>query len=793
MFRIYLKIAYRNIITRKFYTFLNISGLALAISCCILIYLYIGYNLSFDTYHKNPGRTFRLVHELHLDKTEYDRGTSYAEYQYMKTNVPQVQKAAFMIERQSFIVSIAGNNNKRFKEENTVAFTNSEWFNIFSYKWLSGSPASLNVPGNVVLSQRTAHKYFGEVSPIGKTLAFDGHPVIVAGLVADGPYNSDIRSDIFVSFSSLTTLSPPYGSDKYFLKDWNDSGTKYAGFVVLKNASDQAAVEKQLKAVTHKMFGKDAKIFDFTLLPLKEVHFDTRYGGVVQKSLLWTLFGIGVLIIAIAVINYINIVVAQQTKRSVEIGTRKVLGGTAVQIFMQFITESLVTSVIAVIAAVVMVAMVLPAANSWLFTDQPVYILSYTNLFLYTSILLFIITISTGTYPAWLLSRVSIAGALKNNVMNLPAGIGRKVLVVFQNTVTQALIVCTIIIVLQVNLLRNTDVGFNRKMVVTMPVGQVTTSQKYQLTQKLKQIPGVQSLSFCLNAPSSNSMRGATVLFNNRPNWEKWPARYALGDSAYCRTFGLTIIAGRNMRGAQAVPEFLINEKMAAMLLGRQKEAVVGKKLSAGDVKGVIVGVVKDFNVNSLVKDIEPSVILEDSTLQTNMAVKLSGDNLHATLNTVQQEYERVLPDQVFSYQFIDDQIAALYKKENIQQKLIWLAAVIAIVISSLGLLGLVSLVALQRTKEIGIRKILGASVSQICLMLSNDFMWMVLLAFVIAAPLSVWAMNQWLQSFAYRVQIQWWIFASAGGVAFIIAMISVGFQAIKAAIANPVKSLRNE
>jgi putative ABC transport system permease protein len=330
-------------------------------------------------------------------------------------------------------------------------------------------------------------------------------------------------------------------------------------------------------------------------------------------------------------------------------------------------------------------------------------------------------------------------------------------------------------------------------MVVTMPVGQVTTSQKYQLTQKLKQIPGVQSLSFCLNAPSSNSMRGATVLFNNRPNWEKWPARYALGDSAYCRTFGLTIIAGRNMRGAQAVPEFLINEKMAAMLLGRQKEAVVGKKLSAGDVKGVIVGIVKDFNVNSLVKDIEPSVILEDSTLQTNMAVKLSGDNLHATLNTVQQEYERVLPEQVFSYQFIDDQIAALYKKENIQQKLIWLAAVIAIVISSLGLLGLVSLVALQRTKEIGIRKILGASVSQICLMLSNDFMWMVLLAFVIAAPLSVWAMNQWLQSFAYRVQIQWWIFASAGGVAFIIAMISVGFQAIKAAIANPVKSLRNE
>lgn len=792
MFKTYIKIAWRNILNRKFYTFLNISGLALAISCCIFIYLYSSYNLSFDRYHKYADRTFRLVNQLNFDKTEYSPGTSYAEYQFLKTNSPQVQQAAFLLRDQSFIVNTTGGDPKRFKEDNSVSFADGDWFKIFTYKWLTGSPDQLNDAGNAVLSQKKARQYFGDADPIGKVILFDGHPVKVSGLIADTPYNTDLKSDIYISFKSLFEVSPGYAADKSFKKDWGNLGTRYTGFVVLKNASDQAVVEQQLAAMKKKLFGTDEKIFGFTLLPLKDNHFDTRYLGVIQKSLLWNLAIIGLLIITIAVINYINIVVAQQTRRGVEIGTRKVLGGSVGQIFMQFIVESLVTSVIAVCIAVLLVAALLPMANSWLFTDAPIHVVSTLSLAGYVLLVLLAITIGTGLYPAFLLSRVSIQQALKNNLLNLPAGVGRKVLVVFQNTVTQGLIVCTIIVIMQVYFLKNTDLGFDRNLVITIPTGLTNTSQQYQLRQSLKQMPGVQSVSFCLNSPSTNSQRGATIQYDTH-DWEKWPARFALGDSAYARTFGLQIISGRNIRHRQPVPEFLINKTMADMLTTKYKGSVLGKKLLAGDSKGVIVGVVKDFSINSLVGHIEPSIMLEDSLQQRVMAVKLSRSNTATTINNLQKVYRTVLPDQVFSYQFIDEQIARLYQKESIQQKLIWVGAIIAIIISSLGLLGLVSLVALQRTKEIGIRKILGASVTQICLMLSNDFVWMVGLAFVIATPISLWIMHSWLQSYAYHIQIRWWMFASAGVAALAVALISVGFQAVKAAVANPVKSLRSE
>lgn len=790
MFRNYLIIAWRNITNRKFYTFLNITGLALAISCCTFIYLYTAYNLSFDSYHKNSDRIFRLVHQLHFDKTEYNASASYAEYKYLKTSVSQVQKAAFMLRNQSLTVDVG--NNLRFQEDNNVSFTDADWFGIFTYKWLKGNPVQLNQPGNVVLRENIARKYFGNIDPMGKTVNFDGHPVKVSGIIADAPYNTDLKYNIIVSFSSLNTLIPAYAGDKGFLKDWGDVGTKYTGFVVLKNAADEIAVKRQLDEMDRKLFKADAKIFDFGLLPLSENHFDTRYAGSVQRSLLLNLIIVGILIISIAVINYINIVVAQQTRRGVEIGTRKVLGGSTLQIFMQFIVESMVTTSIAVVLSLFMVMALLPIANNWFFTDAPVYILSYTNLALYLSALLMAITIASGAYPAWLLSRISIARALKNNVLNLPAGIGRKALVVFQNVVTQGLIVCAIIIVLQVNFLKNTDIGFNRSMVATVPIGKVAPSQKYQLKEAFKQMPGVQSFSFCLNSPASTSQRGATVKFGTY-KWEDWPARFALGDSAYCRTFGLQIIAGRNIHSKQAEPEFLVNQTMADMLAAEHKEDVIGKKLSAGDSKGVIVGIVKDFNVNSLADKIEPSVMLEDTTLQFNVGLKLSSKNLNATLTSLQKVYKDVLPDKVFSYQFVDEQIANLYKRENIQQKLILVGALVAITISSLGLLGLVSLMALQRTKEIGIRKVLGASVSQICIMLSGDFIRLILLAFVLASVIGVWAMQKWLQNFAYHIHIQWWMFALAGLSALLIALLSVGYQAIRAAAANPVNSLRSE
>lgn len=777
---------------RKFYTTLNISGLVMAISCSVLLYTYISYHLSFDTYHQNANAIFRLVYELHLNKTEYDKGSSFALLKEVKEQVPQVNKSAFLISRQSYIVSVNGTQKKLFREENTVAFTNADWFNLFTYKLTAGNTFELNQPNTAVLSQTQANKYFGDANAIGQFIYIKNVAVKVVGVVADNPYNTDLKSPVYLSLATRQSLNPAFNKN-----DDNQFGYLASvnnAFISLKDpVTDKAKVETAMDNMALKYFGKDgAKYYSFKLLPVKDMHFDARYGGPVQKSLLMILAGIGALIVVIAGINYINLMIAQQSRRNVEVGTRKVLGASSGQLFMQFITESFLTTVIAAVLAMILVAGLLPLANNVLFEGQPIHLISLPLLAAFLLTLIVFIALISGIYPAVLLSRGTILQTLKNKIWTIKAGVGRKALVVSQNVIAQVLIACTIVIVLQVQYLKNTDTGFSRKMVITVPMGKATEVQKQNFYQVLSQIKDVQSVSFCHKAPSSDTQRGATVKFDNR-DWEKWPARFAIGDSAYAKTFGLQIIAGRNARHNKANPEFLINQTMANMLHVKSADDILGKTLLAGDAKGTIVGIVKDFNVKSLLEPIEPSVMLEAEELQTNAAIKLTGTNTNSALNQLQSAYTSVFPEQVFAYQFVDEQIAQLYKSQTLQQKLIWSAAAIAVFISSLGLLGLVSLMTLQRTKEIGIRKVLGASVGQLGFMLSTEFLGVVLIAMLIAVPLSWWASGYWLQNFAYRIQIHWWIFALAGVSAIVIALLTVGIQAVKAAMANPVKSLRSE
>ncbi|WP_214073171.1 ABC transporter permease [Mucilaginibacter sp. dw_454] len=790
MIKNYLKLAWRSIIKRKFYSILNISGLAIAIGCGILIYLYTSYQLSFDRYHKHPENIFRVVYELHFERTEYDKGSSIAAYDALRVDSTYVQQAAVSVNNQSFIVNVNGDVNKRFKEDQNIAFTNSAWFKMFSYNWLEGNASQLDQPNTAALTQTQAKKYFGDADAVGHTLEINGQRVKVIGVLADAPYNTDLKSDIYLSFLSIKNLQPKI--EPTFYTDWGYLNRTNSLFVSLTNPAQKATVEQQLTTLTKQRLGAGAlNYYHFKLLPLSDMHFDMRYAGKVQKPLLVMLVIIGLLIIIIAGINYINLVIAGQTRRSVEIGTRKILGGSTGQLFSQFMIESLLNVLIAIVVAVVGVILVLPTVNQLLFDGNPVHILSYSQMVLFLAIILVVITIGTGIYPALLLSRANIFQALKNNVLNVKAGVSRRALVLLQNVVAQVLIISTIIIVMQVRFLKNTDTGFDRKFVVMVPVGDVPQTQKDLLRQRLQSIPGVQSLTFCSKGPSSDSQRGATMKFADR-GWEKWPARFAIGDSAYMHTFGLHLLAGRNIRSNTPIPEYVANQTMVKMLHLKSYDEILGKKLEI-DGKGIIVGVVKDFNVRSLLEPIEPSIILENQYLQQNVAIKLSGSKSETALAAIQKEYLHTFPDQVFSYHFIDDEIADLYKTQSLQQKLIWMASGIAVFISSLGLLGLISIITLHRTKEIGIRKVLGASVTQISMLLSKDFLVIVLVAMFISSPVAWWIMHKWLEGFAYRVEVQWWIFAVAGVLAIAIAFITVSLQSVKAALANPVDSLRNE
>ncbi len=790
MLQAYLKVAWRRLKARLFYTLLNVLGLALAMGCCILLYVYVSYQLSFDTYHRHAATTYRVVNELHLDKTEYDKGSAMAMYLAARREIPQVVNGAYSCSRQSYIVTAGTADKKLFREEKNIAFTNSKWFDVFKYRVVAGNLQGLNQLNTAVLTQKQAQKYFGSTPAIGQYLQIKNIPMRVVAVVANCPYNTDQNSDIYFSFATLKQIDPDY---KNYTNQWGYISSVNNSYLVLRTTADKPVVEKMLNQIAKPYFGDGIKYYKFQLLPLTEQHFDLRYGGTTQKSLLTVLIVIGCLILATAIINYINLVVAQQARRSTEIGTRKVLGATAGRLLMQFVTESVMTTTVAAVLAMGLVAAVLPVINRYWFSAQPVHVGSWLQLGLFTLLLVVIINLVMGIYPAWWLNRFNITHALKKQATLVQTGLGRKALVVLQNLIAQLLIAGTVIIVMQVQFLKNTDKGFDRNMVVNISVGQATDLQKQRLLKGTAQMPDVSSVSFCLNSPATDSQRGATLQFDNRPKWENWPARFAIGDAAYAKTFGLQLIAGRNRDSHATTPEFLVNQKMARMLMGNHWTDVIGKKLQPGDPKGIIVGVVKDFNVHSLLEPIEPTVVLEDKNLQTNMAVKLNGQHTDATLKTLQQLYTETLPTEVFSYRFIDEQIASLYRAETLQQNLIWGAAAMAIVISSLGLLGLVSLMTLQRTKEIGVRKVLGAGVSQIGLMLSADFLKLVGLALIVAIPGSWWLMNHWLQNYAYHIQIHWWVYALTGLLAMLIAFFTVGFQSFKAAMANPVNSLRSE
>ncbi|MEO5910824.1 MAG: ABC transporter permease [Pelobium sp.] len=796
MIKNYFKIAWRNLVNRKFYAFINIFGLALGITSAVMLYLFISFHLSFDTYHKNASKTYRVVNELFFDKVLYEKGASIGMYEALSSDVATIKDANVMLSDYTFTVTVNDglNKDKRFKETKNVALVSPDWFKMFDYQWLSGNPEVIDNPNVAVITQSQARKYFGDENPIGKTLIFENtQPVKVVGLLSDAPANSDLKSGIFLSLSSLKNIQPDIWAG--FYKDWGWTNSTTSLYLTLNDQKSKAQVETTIANMAKVRLGEGAKYYHFSLQPLSDVHFDSKYGGEVQKSLLLTLGLIGVLILIIASINYINISIAQQAKRMVEIGTRKVLGGTAGQLFTQFMVETILTIMLAFLLSIVFIILLLPLANQILFSQQPIGVVSYQEVILFLSFMLFALILASGIYPAFVLSRIQIFTALKNKVGTWKAGLVRKSLIVFQNTVAYLLIICTFIIVLQVNYLKHTDLGFNRDAVVMVPIPDTTQQKENFLKDKLAAIPQVTSSSFCYAAPSSRNDRGGSFKYDQR-DWEKWVGRSAVGDSAYVKTFGLQLIAGRNLKGDTSSREYLVNETLIHKLGIKNPNEVIGKPLAAGefdDVMGTIVGVVKDFNTKSLEVPIEPSVIVNMPDRFSNIGVKLNGADLQKSMHSIQKAWETTYPDQVFEYQFLDDQIAALYQKQDLQQKITWVAASIAIIISCLGLLGLVSLMILQRTKEIGVRKVLGASVAVILQLLSTSFLRLIFISLLIAAPLSYWLMNNWLQNFSYRIEISWWIFAVAGMLSILIAFLTISFQTIKAALANPIKSLRME
>ncbi|WP_134089738.1 ABC transporter permease [Olivibacter sp. XZL3] len=793
MFQNYIKIAWRNIKKYRKYSLLHLLGLGLGITTCLFLYLYIDFHRSFDRFHTEGDRTFRLVHELHLETTEYNKGGSYAIYQALLTEIPEVEKAAFELGNQEFTLKI---NDQLYKTDKKVALTTSAWFDIFDFEWLAGTPTELNAPNTVALTKRVAKKYFGNTDPLGQTILVESkHPFKVVGVIDDSRSNTSVNADMYLSFASIKTLQPDLMDD--FFTYWAYFNSSNSVFLTLSDAAQKNAVEKKLMQLAKKNLDPSiASAFVYKLLPLYDTHFDNRYGGTVSHTLLTILTIIGSCIMLIAGINYVNLSIAQQARRSMEIGTRKVLGGSKWQLFMQFMAESVLISLMALLIGLAGLKVLLPLANEYLLGKEPIQVLSWSRLWFFSGGLWLIVTLGAGLYPAYVMGRLQLHEALKNR-LSLKKGVGRQSLVVLQSVIAQIMIMVTVVIVFQVNYLRNTDIGFNRESVMVISLPKEAGNNMNVLNKLLSADPRVLQHSFCFQGPANDQRWGGTVLFDNRADWETWAARYAYADTAYCSTFGLQLVAGRNFRANTASHEYLVNELMVSMLGYDDPQQVLGKSLLAGgmhdEAAGVIVGVVKNYNTNYLSEPINPTVIGSKPAMYSSLAVKFSPENITGLIADLQKEWRALFPNTLFDFTFLDDQIDALYTKEIQQQRLVWIASSIAITISSLGLLGMIALVILHRTKEIGVRKVFGASVQSIVFILSFNFVRIVGIAFVIAAPIAWWAINKWLADFAHRIDLQWWMFALGGGAAFIIAISTVAVQAIKAALANPVDSLRDE
>ena len=791
----YFKIAWRNFYKQKFYSGINVFGLAVGISCSLVLFLFISYHLSFDTYHTNAKRIFRTVTDLHIPdgSIDYDQGSPYMMTELVK-GLPAVTNKTALLGKRSFTVSIQQKNKDKqslFYEFENIAFTDNNWFKIFTYHWISGNPSTaLTNPYTAVITSNLAKKYFNTDQVVGKTIQVENkYNFTITGVLQDNPSNTDIQSNLFLSIASVHTMFP---EPKEFWTDISFISSKNYVYVLLNYERAQKQVDQEIEAALRKNF-KSYDALHFHLQPLADIHFNARYSGKISKPLLWVLALVGFALILIACVNFVNMATAQSLTRAKEIGTRKVLGSSRKAIFWQFIAETAFVALSAGLLGLLLTILFLPTLNNWLQIPLTINI----NAILFLIVLLLVVVFVAGFYPAVVLSGFKPVDALKNRIgnSNISSKLSRNVLIILQNVIAQALIVCTVIIVLQVKFLRNADLGFNKDAIIMVPIPDHSPSKLSYFRNQLSKYPGIKSVSFCYKAPSAITQKGGSIRYDER-EWGKFSVYSIIGDQDYLKTFGIKLIAGRNLSSTDTTNAYIVNKQVLQKLGIKNPEQVIGHQLTAGDFSdhtGTIIGVVKDFNIVPLTSELAPALITAAPTYFENAAIKITNFHQHETLNLIQQQWQKTYPQNAFEYNFLDEQLADFYQKEETIGKLIIAGTVVAILISCLGLVGLISLMTVQRTKEIGIRKVLGATISSIVALLASDFIKLIALAVLISTPFAWWAMYIWLESFAYRISISLWMFTLAGTLAVVIALLTISFQSVKAALANPVKSLRSE
>ncbi|CAA9228139.1 MAG: Acidobacterial duplicated orphan permease (function unknown) [uncultured Cytophagales bacterium] len=798
MIRNYLKTALRTLRRDKTYAGLNVTGLALGLAGGLLIFLFVRFHLGTDAFHPHADRIYRVVLDIHSQDGSVERepGSAAPMGEALRKEFPQVEGTGLLMYFNG-VPTLSprrpGRPPEKFVETGGVAYGTRGLFDLFAFRFTAGNPATaLDGPGKVVLTERQARKYFGTTQVLGRTIGLNNTTdLTVTGVVKDQRPDTDLKVDVLLSLPTLKIIQPAFELDN---PGWVASN--YWTFVRLPEGYDFRRLEAQLPAFREKYQGAGNRHWHYHLQPLRAMHFDERYGGYLRKPVLAALGLVGVFLVAIACFNFVNLATAQSLRRSKEVGVRKVMGGTQRQLFWQFITETALLVGLATLLAAGLAAGLLPWLNDWLDVPLSLDVRTHPDVLLFLAGLAAGVTFLAGSYPALVLAGYNPVLALKSKItMPRAGGVSlRRVLVAGQLALSQAFIIGALVVMHQMQYFRSADPGFRRQAIVLLRTGK-TDRTKPQVREQLLGLAEVEEASFQVYPPMINNTDGGYVRFDRRQKFEPFLARDRWGDDRYLSLYGLQLVAGRNFVERDSVTEFIVNEEMVRRLGIADPADILGRHLfnDNAQVEGTIVGVVKNFHHKSLHNALEPVVIYSFPRIHGRVGIRLRTTDLSAALRKIEAVWRQAYPDQVFRYEFLDDSLAKLYAKEETIFRLTQLFTGVAVFICCLGFYGLVLFMAHRRTKEIGIRKVLGATLADILLLFGREFFGLVLVSFVVAAPLAGWVMRGWLAGFAYRVPVGWGIFALTGLLTVGIVLLTAGYRSLRAALADPVKSLRSE
>ncbi|MBB6327527.1 putative ABC transport system permease protein [Algoriphagus iocasae] len=802
MLKNYLKIAFRNIRKNKLFSFLNIAGLSIGMAVCIMIMLFVNYERGFDSIHtKNIYR---------LDEVQNWEGMVAPQ----KVALSMYPMGPTLLEEFPEIMNftrVRPGGELRFKDQEKEAmltetmWADSSFFQIFDFKLVEGNRATaLTEPYSIVLTEKSAEKIFGETSPMGKSLTLSEQDTIsytVTAVLEDIPENSHLRFEALTSFSSYVG---PQAMDNW-------GGNWLTTYLELGDGADLDAMESKFPAFLVSHMGEEgAGGYELFLQPLSEVHAGStdithdyinyqKFDGAYTRIF----FYIALIVLFIAGINFVNLSSAKSISRAMEIGVRKASGASKSQLYLQFIGESIVISLMAMVLATILVSIALPFLNE--FSQRQLEFPLFRSPLFLVSMLLGAVLVGTlsGLYPALYLSNFNPVKVLKGSpVTGKRKADFRNILVVVQFSCAIFLIISTLFASRQVRFMQEKDLGFKHEQVITIPFGQRLTDRYETLKQALLASSQVEEVT-ASGQRLGNNLHQTGITFHGVGPAVNLATSQVVVDPDFLDVYKIELIAGRNFNDTEADNgnTYLINESLAKELIqkdgeNRDIESLIGSQFgfSGMDSAGRLVGIVKDFNFNSLHHKIETLTIFNQRNWGfEELSVKISGENVPEALAQIESIWNTQVPEREFEYQFLDDHFKELYRADRTVNAIVGMLTGLSILISCLGLFGLVSFTLEQRVKEIGIRKVLGASVTTVVAILSKDFIKLVLVAIVIAVPVSWYVVDQWIQDFAYRINIEWWVFAVSGLVAILIALATVSLQAFKAALMNPVNSLKSE